>query len=171
MELPEDRGTYILISQVVQLRHLKIGCLGEFDIMPEFYAYMGSAFGSGGLPARLGHHFESPAELHWHIDYLLQVATPVEVWFTKAGRKLEHRHASKQHFTVASLEEDAGEPRADANLAPSGHSGAGAGIFRQMVRILKRPSQSAGRSAPAPGCRKSSRLPSTLRDGIQWSCR
>ena len=54
---------------------------------------MGSAFGSGGLRARIGHHLESIAEPHWHIDYLLQVATPVEVWLTMAGRKLEHRWA------------------------------------------------------------------------------
>ncbi len=48
---------------------------------------------SGGLHARIGHHLESTAEPHWHIDYLLQVATPVEVWLTTADRKLEHRWA------------------------------------------------------------------------------
>ncbi len=91
MELPEDNGTYVLIVHVQERRHLRIGSLGEFDIIPGFYAYVGSAFGSGGLRARIGHHLESTAEPHWHIDYLLQVATPVEVWLTTAGRKLEHR--------------------------------------------------------------------------------
>ncbi len=75
------------------MRRLGIGSLGEFDIIPGSYAYVGSAFGSGGLRARISHHLESTAEPHWHIDYLLQVATPVEVWFTTAGRKLEHRWA------------------------------------------------------------------------------
>ena len=93
MDLPEDKGTYILIAQVLQMKRLAIGSLGEFDIVPGFYAYVGSAFGSGGLRARIGHHLESTAEPHWHIDYLLQVATPVEVWLTTAGRKLEHRWA------------------------------------------------------------------------------
>jgi Uri superfamily endonuclease len=93
MDLPEDRGTYILIVRVSQMKHLEIGSLGEFDIIPGFHAYVGSAFGSGGLRARIGHHLESTAEPHWHIDYLLQVATPVEVWFTTVGRKLEHRWA------------------------------------------------------------------------------
>ena len=89
MDLPDDKGTYILIVQVDQLKRLEIGRLGLFDIVPGFYAYVGSAFGSGGLRARLGHHLDSTAELHWHIDYLLQVAAPVEVWLTRADRKLE----------------------------------------------------------------------------------
>ena len=92
-DLPDETGTYILIVQVSQMKRLGIGSLGEFDIIPGFYAYVGSAFGSGGLRARIGHHLESTAEPNWHIDYLLQVATPVEVWLTMAGRKLEHRLA------------------------------------------------------------------------------
>jgi Uri superfamily endonuclease len=92
-DLPDDKGTYVLIAQVSQLKRLEIGSLGQFDIVPGFYAYIGSAFGSGGLRGRLGHHLESIAEPHWHIDYLLQVATPIEVWFTTADRKLEHQWA------------------------------------------------------------------------------
>jgi len=92
-DLPEDKGTYLLIAQAAQLRRLRIGRLGAFDIVPGFYAYVGSAFGSGGLRGRLGHHLESTAQPHWHIDYLLQTATPIEVWFTTDESKLEHRWA------------------------------------------------------------------------------
>ena len=92
-DLPDEKGTYVLITQVVQMKRLEIGSLGKFDIVPGFYAYVGSAFGPGGLRARIGHHLESTAEPHWHIDYLLQVATPVEVWFTTAHTKLEHHWA------------------------------------------------------------------------------
>ena len=92
-DLPNETGTYILIAQVLQLKRLGIGSLGRFDIVPGFYAYVGRAFGSGGLRGRLGHHLESTAEPHWHIDYLLQVATPVEVWLSTADRKLEHHWA------------------------------------------------------------------------------
>ncbi len=93
MDLPEDKGTYVLIAQVVQMKCLEIGSLGKFDLVPGFYAYVGSAFGSGGLHARIGHHLESTAEPHWHIDYLLQIATPIEVWFTTVEGKLEHHWA------------------------------------------------------------------------------
>ena len=92
-ELPEDKGTYILIANVSQMRRWEIGSLGKFDLIPGFYAYVGSAFGAGGLRARLGHHLAATAEPHWHIDYLLQVASPVEIWYATAGRKLEHHWA------------------------------------------------------------------------------
>jgi len=93
VELPEDKGTYILIASLSQMRRLQVGSLGRFDIIPGFYAYVGSAFGAGGLRARIGHHLASVAEPHWHIDCLLQVAHPLEVWFATAGRKLEHHWA------------------------------------------------------------------------------
>lgn len=93
IELPEAKGTCILIASVAQVRGWKIGSLGKFDLVPGFYAYVGSAFGTGGLRARLGHHLAGMAEPHWHIDYLLQVAHPVEVWYTTADRKLEHHWA------------------------------------------------------------------------------
>jgi Uri superfamily endonuclease len=93
MDLPEDKGTYVLIASVAQLQRVEIGSLGELDIVPGFYAYLGSAFGAGGLRARLDHHLESTASPHWHIDYLLAVAEPVEVWLSTAKKKLEHRWA------------------------------------------------------------------------------
>jgi Uri superfamily endonuclease len=93
MDLPEAKGTYILIAQVSEMKRLEVGSLGKFDITPGFYAYVGSAFGSGGLRARLGHHLESIAEPHWHVDYLLQVASPIEIWFTMADKKMERHWA------------------------------------------------------------------------------
>lgn len=92
-DLPEEKGTYILIGWVAQMKHLEIGSLGPQDIVPGFYLYVGSAFGAGGLRARIGHHLESAADPHWHIDHLLAVAEPVEVWFSTADRKLEHHWA------------------------------------------------------------------------------
>ena len=64
MDLPTDKGTYILLARVSQMKRLGIGSLGEFDIIPGFYAYVGSAFGSGGLRSRIGHHLESTVERH-----------------------------------------------------------------------------------------------------------
>jgi Uri superfamily endonuclease len=93
MDLPESKGTYVLIAFVARMRRLEIGSLGALDIVPGYYAYVGSAFGAGGLRARIGHHLESTADPHWHIDYLLAVAEPVEVWFARSDQKLEHHWA------------------------------------------------------------------------------
>jgi Uri superfamily endonuclease len=64
MDLPTDKGTYILLARVSQMKRLGIGSLGEFDIIPGLYAYVGSAFGSGGLRSRIGHYLESTVERH-----------------------------------------------------------------------------------------------------------
>jgi Uri superfamily endonuclease len=101
MDLPEAKGTYVLVAFVAQMKRLEIGRLGAYDIVPGYYAYVGSA---GGLRARIGHHLEFTAAPHWHIDYLLGVAEPVEVWYTRADQKLEHRWAEllekAPHFRV-----------------------------------------------------------------------
>jgi Uri superfamily endonuclease len=90
VDLPDDKGTDILIVSVAKTKRLEIGRLGTLDIVPGYYAYVSSASGPGGIRARVGHHLESAAAPHWHIDYLLGVATPVEVWFAISDRKLEH---------------------------------------------------------------------------------
>jgi len=104
MDLPDEKGTYVLIASAPRMKRIEVGRLGEFDIVPGFYAYVGSAFGAGGLRARIGHHLESSASPHWHIDYLLQVAEPLEVWFTTADQKIEHHWADllekAPHFRV-----------------------------------------------------------------------
>jgi len=89
LELPKAKGTYILIAFLPQMKRLEVGRLGVCHMTPGYYAYVGSAFGPGGLRARLRHHLESVAEPHWHIDYLLAHAKPVEVWYALSDRKLE----------------------------------------------------------------------------------
>lgn len=93
MELPESKGTYVLIASLAQMTRLKIGSLGPHALAPGFYLYVGSALGAGGIQARLRHHLESTANPHWHIDYLLTAAKPVEVWYSASDRKLEHHWA------------------------------------------------------------------------------
>ena len=93
MDLPRAKEAYVLIASEAHMKRLEIVRLGAYDIVPEHYASVGSAFGAGGLRLRIGHHLESSATPHWHIDYLLDVAKPVEVWYTTANRKLEHHWA------------------------------------------------------------------------------
>ena len=89
MDLPEAKGTYVLIAAVTQMKRLTIGRLGSYDVVPGFYAYVGSACGPGGLRARVSHHLESTAAPRWHIDHLLEFALPIEVWYAISDRKLE----------------------------------------------------------------------------------
>lgn len=91
MELVIDSspGTYALILALDEPAELEIGHLGRIRFAAPFYLYFGSAFGPGGLQARVGHHLNPVRRAHWHIDYLRQVAEVVDVWYTSDRTRLE----------------------------------------------------------------------------------
>ena len=73
-----EPGTYALVLRSRKLASLRIGRLGTLKLQPGFYVYIGSAFGTGGLQARIKHHQRIAAHPHWHIDYLREVCDLVE---------------------------------------------------------------------------------------------
>ena len=92
-DIPPEKGTYILILRLDQTVQMTIGRLGCFTMFAGYYAYVGSAFGTGGLKARIEHHLETPERLRWHIDYLRRHSSPAEVWFSTESRKMEQEWA------------------------------------------------------------------------------
>ncbi len=68
-------GTYSLLLYLPRTRLIRVGKLGEFGFANGHYCYVGSAFGPGGLRARLRHHARPAARPHWHIDYLRRYMT------------------------------------------------------------------------------------------------
>jgi Uri superfamily endonuclease len=50
---------------------LKVGGLGSLKFEKGWYAYTGSALGSGGLIGRIQRHMKKDKRCFWHIDYLL----------------------------------------------------------------------------------------------------
>ncbi|MBB6645614.1 GIY-YIG nuclease family protein [Halobellus ruber] len=66
-------GTYVLVFRVDTPARIDVGALGGVEFPAGAYAYVGSAFGSGGL-GRVDRHRRvaagSHAVRHWHIDYL-----------------------------------------------------------------------------------------------------
>lgn len=92
--LPASTGTYILILHLSQPAQLTIGRAGLFVFPAGYYAYVGSAFGPGGLRARLKHHLAPPAKPHWHIDYLRPAAPLCELWHSASTVRREHQWAA-----------------------------------------------------------------------------
>lgn len=80
------RGTYavglFLASPVI----CRIGALGAWELPQGGYLYVGSAWGPGGLRARVGRHLRGSDQRRWHIDYLRQVAEPVSAWLAPHAR-------------------------------------------------------------------------------------
>lgn len=87
--IPPAKGTYVLIAHLPADRSMQIGRFGTFEFRSGYYAYVGSAFGPGGLRARIRHHSATSSRPHWHIDYLLRHATLLEAWFTAAPERME----------------------------------------------------------------------------------
>jgi Uri superfamily endonuclease len=70
---PGYRGAYVLglhLREAVEVRSGKT----QFDLLPGWYAYAGSARGPGGVRARLGRHFRRDKRRHWHVDQLTLAA-------------------------------------------------------------------------------------------------
>jgi Uri superfamily endonuclease len=86
---PTPKGTYLLLARLAQRTMIAVGKLGMFSFDPGWYAYAGSALGTGGLPARLARHARADKRLHWHIDYLLQHAVLETAWQTPHPKRLE----------------------------------------------------------------------------------
>lgn len=77
-----EAGNYVLLLLLAADERLTIGKLGTFDFPAGWYAYVGSAFGPGGLVGRLKHHLRPVEQPHWHIDYLRQAAQLKEIWLS-----------------------------------------------------------------------------------------
>jgi Uri superfamily endonuclease len=92
-EMKSKPGTYALILKSDLKHSVQVGRWRQIDIQPGYYIYIGSAFGSGGIQARVLRHFRSNKRRHWHIDYLREHLNPVGVWYSHDPRRLEHRWA------------------------------------------------------------------------------
>ncbi len=86
-------GTYILYLELKSRKRIVVGKQGATHFAPGCYAYVGRAFGPGGLAARLAHHLGRAASPHWHIDYLRLHAGIREIWYARTHPSAEHRWA------------------------------------------------------------------------------
>ncbi len=75
ISLRSDFGTYILVLANNRKETIQIGKSGQLKLESGYYFYVGSAFGPGGIKARVGRHLKSDKKCRWHIDYLREFTT------------------------------------------------------------------------------------------------
>lgn len=92
--LPACGGTYVLLMWLENPRQITVGRLGRHTMQAGWYGYVGSAFGPGGLRARLRHHASVASRPHWHVDYLRRHVDLVEIWYTDSDQRREHDYAA-----------------------------------------------------------------------------
>ena len=87
-------GTYVLLLRNDAVQPVDIGRRGRLDARRGWYLYVGSAFGPGGVRARVGRHCRAAKSLHWHIEYLCAVTTPAGAWYRHRAHRDEHAWAA-----------------------------------------------------------------------------
>jgi Uri superfamily endonuclease len=83
--IPALPGSYALHLWLEHASSLHIGRLGEVCFSPGSYLYLGSAWGPGGLQARLGRHLRGDGQPHWHVDFLRAVSSVVGYGYAARG--------------------------------------------------------------------------------------
>ena len=82
-----DGGIYALVMRLEEGADIQVGALGRFLFHPGCYVYVGSAL--NGVSARVRRHLRTGKKLRWHIDYLLEYARMVEVWYSLGVERSE----------------------------------------------------------------------------------
>jgi len=83
-DAPAGKGAYVLALRLDEPVGLAIG--GHTAIIePGAYVYSGSAYGPGGIRARLSRHLRRDKKLHWHVDRLTLAASAIEALALEAG--------------------------------------------------------------------------------------
>ncbi|WP_302082053.1 GIY-YIG nuclease family protein [Salinibaculum rarum] len=94
--MTDDRsagGTYTLLVELLETTTAEVGALGTLTFDPGWYAYTGSALGTGGF-SRVQRHRELAAgerdTRHWHVDYLLSLPdASIDTVVTSSGVDIE----------------------------------------------------------------------------------
>lgn len=87
--LPEAPGAYGLLIRLPQRLRTKIGVLGPLDLAAGDYLYFGSAYGPGGLRARLRRHLRPSKKIHWHVDRLTTEGTVSDILAVPEGSECD----------------------------------------------------------------------------------
>jgi len=73
------KGSYILVIELKKDKTIQVGKLGKIHFKKGFYVYVGSAL--NGLEQRINRHLRKTKKKYWHIDYFLDFADVVDVFY------------------------------------------------------------------------------------------
>ena len=87
------KGSYLLVIELKNNTTINIGKLGKKQFSKGHYVYTGSAL--NGLEGRIQRHLRKQKKIHWHIDYLLNHAKIVGVFYKKNETREECNIANR----------------------------------------------------------------------------
>jgi Uri superfamily endonuclease len=95
-EKSTSKGTYIFISRLNTAKDIRFNVKGDVHHFPRgWYAYIGSAFNSGGIKTRLNRHFYGTGNGPWNIDFFRKGVIPHNrAWVSYQDKRLEREWSS-----------------------------------------------------------------------------
>ncbi|MGB0682724.1 MAG: GIY-YIG nuclease family protein [Magnetovibrionaceae bacterium] len=97
---PDRSGAYFLLIPLFYTYSFTTGRFTGQELLPGLYGYCGSAYGPGGIRARVGRHCRADKTARWHIDHLTRKTGVAAVATFPDGREcdlvasLEHQGAT-----------------------------------------------------------------------------
>jgi Uri superfamily endonuclease len=68
--VPSETGAYVLLIELSAPLEINVATLPRTVLFAGRHAYCGSAYGPGGLKARIGRHLRADKAPRWHVDRL-----------------------------------------------------------------------------------------------------
>ncbi len=87
--VPSETGADVLIIEFTAPLEIDVVTLPRAALPAGRYAYCGSAYGPGGLNARIGRHQRADKALRWHVDHLTRAGRVVDVKAVPGGRECD----------------------------------------------------------------------------------
>lgn len=88
-DLPTGPGAYVLLLRLAEPAKAPTRAFPSAVLTPGTYLYAGSAWGPGGIRARVLRHARREKAQHWHVDSLTQAADLVSVFAFPGGRECD----------------------------------------------------------------------------------
>lgn len=88
-ELPSVGGAYALLLRCRRPLAVRYGRNDGLTLPPGSYVYCGSAYGPGGIRARVARHLRAEKPMRWHIDQITTRATISDVLTVPDGRECD----------------------------------------------------------------------------------
>lgn len=86
---PDVGGAYVVALRIATPIDVRLGKAAPIRLPAGRYLYCGSAYGAGGLRARLGRHFRRDKTIRWHIDQLTSAGEVIGAWAIAQGDECE----------------------------------------------------------------------------------
>lgn len=88
-EMPAAPGAYLLVIDLHRSLPLDVPWAAPARLAPGRYVYCGSAYGPGGIRARIARHRKRDKTVRWHVDRLTAAGRIVAIHATPGGRECD----------------------------------------------------------------------------------